>query len=1146
MAKKHTEESAAPAPKRRRWLLVAMLVLVGLGWFAPSLVMRTPLKRSLLDYGNPGINGAIDFDTCELGWLSPVMIRGVRVTDLEGNVVAEADAVASKRTLWNLAKDYTNLGEFSVSGVQAKLTATPTGSNLEEIIAPLFEGPSSTDKYKYRINVSDASVVMTNLGTGRSSQLTDIKGYVQSTDLGNGYPDIGLELQAHPDEALNDGGELQCTLGWVPATADTPIVGKARVRGTAVSLQTFAPVVYRLMPDAYLDGQMKCDFALEWADDFTSYRFRGGLAADDFAFASPTYLGRDQLRSARVQLGGNVDLVGDALSVDQLRAKADFADVTANGTLELQDGVPVPGESTPFALSGEVNVADIVNRLPNTIPLQDGMRMTEGTAKLSLSGTRSEADWVWNGDVETGSIRGAAAGQEITWDDPLALSVRVRNHQKSFVVEQVSATSDFLTVTGKGTLDQLRIDGTCDLDQLKQRLQQFVDLGDWQLAGAVVGNANFKKNAGGLFAADAAVRATNFAATMQGSDTVWRENDMRITARAEGQVEQGTLSQVQSFSAKLTSGADTLAANLTQPVAAEGLETLSLPIGFRVEGGLDTWLARVQPVASVPVKGVIGQLDLQGSALVSTTVVDLQSCDIELNRVRLPISEDLIITEPQITAKVVGTVDLTAELASIKTLELRGTSLQAAAKEVQLAYGKPFKANAKIAVVGDLARIQQWQPSAAASEPWTGRLRGDLVVEGKGRLIISQLDATLRESNLLSVLDVPADRVASNPNAPVRPIGTPATLSCTLRYDRKVDELKIKKARVDSDAISIQVDGAVAGVTTDLATDVSGKIAYDFEHLNALLRASFGDHIKVKGRGAHPFRVKGPLSGDTTKLAGSARLSWDGATVYGLECGKGEVKASITEGVVRTEPIKFSLNGGTARLLPMLDLRESPTLHVGKGTAIKNVRLTEEVTSEWLKFVAPLLSDSARIQGQFSASVSGAVVPLNDPVNGDIAGSLQIHSAQAEPGPLVARLIGIVNQVRTLIGKRARGTDAMKVSVPEQNIQFRMVQQRVHHQNFQLVIDGVPIRTAGSVGLDQSLQLTAELSLPEKWLGSGSIARSLAGRPLKIPITGTLTRPRLDPGVLQNLGRNAAGGAANDLLKNNLDRGLNKLLDKIK
>jgi hypothetical protein len=396
------------------------------------------------------------------------------------------------------------------------------------------------------------------------------------------------------------------------------------------------------------------------------------------------------------------------------------------------------------------------------------------------------------------------------------------------------------------------------------------------------------------------------------------------------------------------------------------------------------------------------------------------------------------------------------------------------------------------------------------------------------------------------MLDTGPDRVASNPNAATRPIATPATLSCTLRYDQANDTLQVEKARVDSGAISLQVGGSVEDVTTVLNTNITGNVAYDFEHLNAMLRSSFGDHVKLVGRGSHPFRISGPVSGDLKQLNGSGKVNWNSATVYGLKCGSGVINANITGGIVRTEPIQFELNGGTATLLPTIDLREEMTLYVAKGTAIQNVQLTEEVTAEWMKFVAPLLADSARVQGRFSTSVTGAKVPLDDPMNGDIAGSVQIHSAQADPGPVVEQLVGVIDQVRSMIGKNARGGKDLQARIPEQDVQFRMVQQRVHHQNFLLKIDGVPIRTSGSVGLDQTLNLVAELTLPDKWLGNSRIARSLSGRPLKIPVTGTFKRPRVDPAILRTLGRDAATGAANNLLKDNLDRGLNKLFDKIK
>ena len=1146
MAKKKNLEQPEPKPRRkRRWWLL-LVVLLAVGWFAPAIVMRTPLKRMFLDYANPGINADIEIESSQLSWLSPVVLRGVRVRDKAGVVAAEADVVASQRTLWNLATDYTNLGLFSVDGVRARVEATDSSSNLEEILAPMFVGPSTSDKYRYRIEINDGAVVLFNKVTSRTSQFTNVRGYVNSTELGNAYPDIAMELLAHPDEATDHGGELQCNLSWEPATPEHPIRGIARVRGTNISLQSFGPAVSRFMKDTYVDGNMKCDFAFDWSDDFDNpaYRFRGGLSADQFHLTSAEYLGADRLNLKRVQLGGGLDQTGSAWSFEQLRAKTDFADVTANGAVLLEGETPVPSVGRPFSIDGTVDVADLANRLPNTLQLQDGIRMTEGVATIALNSQRDDRGWVWNGNVKTNTLRGERNGQRIEWDDPLTLDLRLRNHQDSYVIENVSATSDFLTVSGNGTLDKVHLDGACDLNQLKNRLDQFVDMGAWQMTGKVAGVADFTRDAGGRFAADAKLTAKDFAARASADAPTWREANLKINARATGQLVQQQLTQMDAFTATLTSGSDRLSTQLLKPVAATSTNDLELPLAFRVEGNLETWLPRLQPVIGTPVENASGAIDLQGTATASQQRITIPQTTLTASNLRLPLSEDLIVVEPKLAVSTLGRVDLEKFTATFPTFELTGTALQAAGKDVHVVFADQLQATARLAVTGELARISRWQTST--TEPTTGQFRSDIVVATKGDTITAKVDASLQNSNLLSMLDTGPDRVASNPNAAARPIANPATLSCTLRYDQANDKLQVQKARVDSDAISLQVGGSVKDMTTVLNTNINGNVAYDFEHLNAMLRSSFGDHVKLIGRGSHPFRISGPLTGDLKQLTGSGKVNWDSAAVYGLKCGPGVINANIAGGILRTEPIQFELNRGTATLLPTIDLREDMTLYVAKGTAIQNVQLTEEVTSEWMKFVAPLLADSARVQGRFSASVTGAKVPLDDPMNGDIAGSVQIHSAQADPGPVVERLVGVIDQVRSIIGKNARGGKDLQARIPEQDVQFRMVQQRVHHQNFLLKIDGVPIRTSGSVGLDQTLNLVAELTLPDKWLGNSRIAKSLSGRALKIPVTGTFKRPRVDPSVLRTLGRDAAAGAANNLLKDNLDRGLNKLFDKIK
>jgi hypothetical protein len=76
------------------------------------------------------------------------------------------------------------------------------------------------------------------------------------------------------------------------------------------------------------------------------------------------------------------------------------------------------------------------------------------------------------------------------------------------------------------------------------------------------------------------------------------------------------------------------------------------------------------------------------------------------------------------------------------------------------------------------------------------------------------------------------------------------------------------------------------------------------------------------------------------------------------------------------------------------------------------------------------------------------------------------------------------------------------------------------------------IRTHGSVGLDQTLDLVAEIALTDEILSRVRFLGNLQGRTLEIPIQGTLPRPRL--------ARGGVGRLAEQLGQSILDRIFNQ------
>jgi hypothetical protein len=73
------------------------------------------------------------------------------------------------------------------------------------------------------------------------------------------------------------------------------------------------------------------------------------------------------------------------------------------------------------------------------------------------------------------------------------------------------------------------------------------------------------------------------------------------------------------------------------------------------------------------------------------------------------------------------------------------------------------------------------------------------------------------------------------------------------------------------------------------------------------------------------------------------------------------------------------------------------------------------------------------------------------------------------------------------------------------------------------------------VGLDQSLDLLAEVPIQDRWIEREAALAGLRGQTLQIPVGGSLDSPRLDGRGLEQLGRHMLTGAAKQAIEKNLN-----------
>lgn len=191
-------------------------------------------------------------------------------------------------------------------------------------------------------------------------------------------------------------------------------------------------------------------------------------------------------------------------------------------------------------------------------------------------------------------------------------------------------------------------------------------------------------------------------------------------------------------------------------------------------------------------------------------------------------------------------------------------------------------------------------------------------------------------------------------------------------------------------------------------------------------------------------------------------------------------------------------------------------LYVERGPLINRAEINADVAHSWLKYVAPIVADSTSTEGSFSVDLDAWQIPLDAPEQGTAGGRLTIHALDVTPGP-IGRVI----------------TDLLKlppsvVASQESVIQFELADARVHHRDLRFTLGGLPVKTHGWVGLDQTLEIMAEVTLPQFQNEEAPIRRALSGRVLVIPIRGTLNKPEVDAQALTRSGM----GILNDVLSN--------------
>lgn len=1185
-----TESPTTSRRWRRRGLwTIGLLALV---WFGPAIIANSPWRDYAINLALGKVNGRVSTKAASLGWFSPVQVSGLRVDDSQGRPMVDVPEIRTSKSLLGLLWDRSDIGEIRLEKPSLHLVLSDQSSNLEDALAPLLEQPSdAAASPRFRVVVENGAATLEDDSTGKSWEIRDLEADVQSLVLGGGkytFDAQGVVVAVGSDSATFDiGGEIEPKEGQ-------GLAGEVHVVAEKLPLDALTPLLRRAPDPIRVDGALSGAVTYRWTASNQHALGLQKIAAETLTIASPKHLGSAQVQLSKLEAGGKIALddqrvVFEGFTLDSTAAKVE---ATGGANFDILAQLVDPTRLSELlrdedlTFKAELDVAETARAFPDILRIRRGTEIQAGKFHVDLVSRGEGEQRTWKGGVKADALSALHEGKQVVWENPVDLAFKAHKGREGVILDELTCQSSFLTAEGAGTLKEGRFQVQADLAALYSELSRFCDLGDIQLRGKMRGRAEWSQSHGDEIQTTADAKIENFALQAPGQPA-WEEKELTIKSTVNLVLENQAIGRASGGELSLVSGGDRCSLVLLKPVAAP-FDQATWP--FRVEGNgkLETWCARLSKFLPLTGWELAGQFNVAGEAELSPTTLRWSNARGAAQQVRA-FGHSYYIQEPRIEllgSK--GSFDLASGALQIDELSARGASLSILAEKVVVQpTAENFHLAGRIDYEAKLETLQSWRhhPQLPPEMILQGRAKGMIIADTDGasasiNYTVEAAPFTIAKAveNRSATRAEPASTRAAQRNVNVLWRESSLLSSGRVEYDLQSGQTRLDGVRVSGDSLAATIKGVLRDLSTQCVADVSGELEYDADKLSPLLAAATGFDMQISGRRKEKFTLRGPITPIFTSLerdfaipavmrpvpGAPARgpvvsnsswpldlkmdtgLSWSKANISGFTLGPVEIDARLKDGLVRIDPLEISLATGKLRLEPVIDLATRPYLvRFASGQIVKDAEITPQLCRSWLKYVNPLLADVTEVEGRFSLELADSAFPLAQPMLGEATGKLILHGGQVGPGPLSQTLIELGKQVEAILKSRPPGNIRPWLTMPSQEVRFAVQGGNVFHEQITFELRDVTIVTRGRVGLDQSIQLQAEIPIKDAWIEKERILAGLKGQSLVIPIGGTLTDPKVDARAITDIGARAVGGAIRNKLDDELQKGLQKGLEKL-
>ncbi|WP_149497414.1 hypothetical protein [Roseiconus lacunae] len=895
-----------------------------------------------------------------------------------------------------------------------------------------------------------------------------------------------------------------------------------------------------------------------------------------------------------------------AITTDFASAELDGSFPTSISFVGTEDNPLLWMQSLQGTAKLNVDLAALTHSLPGLLPIRKDATLVSGTATAILRNqTRpGQNDARTELALKTRSIRARSSGQ-IVVIEPISIDATVADNDGSLLAEHFSLRSSFAEASGHGMLRNGEARFEVDFGRLYAMLRPIVDVSNFSLGGNADGAIRWSVVTGvdgDRWELGGSGAGKQLLITLPGGHQ-FKRSIVQTSINAKGNWKDNQLEQLSHADFSLGSGGVQIDVSLLDPVY-QPTKNAVFPIKVEVDGRLENLSESLGPWLPPELASAEGRVTGTAVASVHENGGTISKADFEFLQPRINYG-DQWFSQPQLTLRFEGACDLPEGTIATKSSGIVGEAIsigitgEITAKNTDLEL--TWKADlerlqesigATIARAAAVPTVRPIGYRAVEDNTYrvSGRCEGNTKLTRDGNLWKFNSNLTGQNLQIFEVasgaISPPGTSAGAFQVAPAldgrfsgsgfaSPSGqSPKSeviwaeprikLSGPILYDPESGSLKLGAQQFACDWFAGSLTGAMTPIEGGTEVTLSGPSRIKLDLLATRLSELFGASINADGIHESELTVKASIP-DQDDMTYDIRtdVGWQRCDIAGVRLGQAKLPLRITETAIRidrsTVPVLdiapatvTSIQANSPEAAPAqatfglsIDLTQPSTIvQLDQGTSIQSLRISPQAAASWLKYLTPLAAGAAQVEGIASATFDECIIRTDDPAASVIRGNLEIGQMTLSSGPLANQLIQGVRQVKSmaqLTGGQAQSVESKTlIEMPPQTVPFALADAAVVHQRMYFKIDNAELMTSGRVGLDSQLALVAQVPLNANWLGSD--LKGLAGQNLAFPISGTISRPRLDETAVRRVMAELVPKAGAEVIQNRLDGLIQKQL----